>query len=718
MARSDRGATAGPAEEQRRNTSIQWLSILEWAGRTRRPNHLPSTVFNRPSSRSILIAACAFVALLSLWLRAGFPVVAIGPSGLDDALFLRVARSLLAGEWLGTYDNATLAKGMFYPLFIAIAFVVELPLKTAEQLLYLAASAWMCRFVARRSGSRALAAVLFAALALNPVMWHAFMARVIREGLYVTLTLLLLGLCTAVLFDDPQASARKRALRAAGLGLVAGAFWLTREEGPWIVPSLATCMVVWLLAGTCASPAAAAGRPCGQRLRFLLVAVLSALLAFLGALAVVKLANWRAYGVFETNEFHSSSFQRGYGALARIRHAEWRRYIVFPDDARRKAYAHSKAARELETYLDGESGARWRAIGCEQTNTTPCPEILSGWFMWALRDAVAHAGHYGSARDAARFYERLADEIDEACNAGRIDCLPERRTLAPPFRMEYLGDMLAPARQLSQFVFRMGEGGVGSVPSIGSMDQLAEFSALTGGRLSPAVMPAVVSGWAVYDGPLLDLAFHDRRGAPVRSSVESFPAPDVAKLYPRSTAVRFRIRSACLPADCTLRLRSRDAALDIPIAPGAAPASGGLRVYLDSIQEVPESKLVGKREELQRAVAAPIARAYAAVFPALSIVAAAGLLAVALHRPLRRRHGPLLALAAASGVAVVVRIALLAYLDATSIPSANGSYAMPVSPLLVVFVVLGLWLGWCRVRELWRRGAARAAGDRNIPELK
>ena len=80
---------------------------------------------------SLLIAAC------SLWIRSGFALTAMPVYKHDDELFVRLAHYLAAGQWLGPYDNLTLAKGTFYPMFIAASFWASVPLKIAEHLLYL-----------------------------------------------------------------------------------------------------------------------------------------------------------------------------------------------------------------------------------------------------------------------------------------------------------------------------------------------------------------------------------------------------------------------------------------------------------------------------------------------------------------------------------------------------------------------------------------------------
>ena len=52
---------------------------------------------------------------------------------------MRLAASLIQGQWLGIYDNLTLAKGAFYPIWIAVSFWLGIPLVLAQQLLYAAA---------------------------------------------------------------------------------------------------------------------------------------------------------------------------------------------------------------------------------------------------------------------------------------------------------------------------------------------------------------------------------------------------------------------------------------------------------------------------------------------------------------------------------------------------------------------------------------------------
>ena len=298
-------------------------------------------------------------------------------------------------------------QGGVLPLFIALASFAAVPLKVLEQCLYLAASALVSALVLRRTGDRWLGTLLFALLALSPVLWNPHLSRVLREGIYGSLALLIVTLTVAVAFPAAPRDARRGVLLGGALGTVGGAFWLTREEGVWLLPALGIVLLIALVKLWVERRAGVPSRR--ARLLDLGVPLLTAALCFGASNALVAWLNASHYGVFETNEFKSASFQRGYGALSRIRPAEWRRYVVFPADSRQRAYDASPAARELAPAFEGPNGAGWRRAGCEQMwiPAESCPEILSGWFMWALRDAVALAGHYRSAAAAADFYGRL-----------------------------------------------------------------------------------------------------------------------------------------------------------------------------------------------------------------------------------------------------------------------------------------------------------------------
>lgn len=646
------------------------------------------------------------IVIVSLWMRTGFPIQAIASAGIDDQLFIRQARYLEAGQWLGPFDKLTLVKGMFYPLFVLVSYFFAIPLNIAEQAVYLAASALAGRFALRVTGDRRLALLLFALLALNPVLWNQGMGRVIREGLYLSLSISTVILLVEVAFPVEGESRWRAVARGAFMGLVLGAFWLTREEGLWLLPAIVATILVSVL-GVARWGQLAAKLPPPGWLKSVGLPLAVAGATFGCSVGIVLGLNYAKYGVFIANEFKSGPFLRAYGALARIQHDRRRQFVVFPKDAREHAYAVSPAARELAPVLDGPSGENWRQAGCSETNTATCPEILSGWFMWALRDAVAIAGHYTSAPEAMRFYDRLAREINEACAARRIPCGPPRSTMMPVFDWQYLIETARSSKAIGRLMLTIGRQEIGSDPSVGSQSGIAVFADMVGGVNPAHTTEQVFRGWAASPSGRPHVTIRDRADEQVDTTISVHPGPDVGW-----NATRFDLRTSCPPAVCDLVVvapGSQEVAFPLDkLARGPATTAGMLQVFLDDVAVRDVSSAGGPRRALQLKIANVIAFSYATVFPGLSTLALAGLV-LALARA-RSRPVPLalVAIAIASAVAVATRIALLAYLDATSMPAQSVLYASPAMPFVMVFSIVGCW---CLAQGVAAGSAARRLPD-------
>lgn len=541
----------------------------------------------RPLAWALLAIAAA-----SLALRYPFPVLAFGGAGHDDALFVKLAQSLRSGGWLGSYDQLTLAKGAGYPLFIAFTASLAIPLKLAEHVAYLAACLGFALVAGSIVRSRAAVVALFAVLTLNPLFWSGDIGgRVVRENLYVSLSLALLALALHV-FAGKSGAARSRPPAAAPvwLGVTGGLFWITREEGLWLLPSLLVIVAAWALRELFGNPQ---GSGIVGRVRAMALVLAVPVAAFAVVVGIVNTLNFVRYGVFINNEFRARHFPAAYGALSRIRHDDWRPYVVFPRDARERAYSVSPAAASLAPVLDGARGEFWRKVGCEQTGTEPCPEILSGWFMWVVREAAASAGHDGSAVEMRAFFRRLAREVNEACDAGRIPCGPRNDSLVPPWRPEYLPRLLAASDAVMTSLMTLGRLQPSMGASTGTPDQLRAFQRMTRGPLA----------WAGDEKP---------PGWPVAAAVS--------------------------------RLQSRLLELALPT----------------------------------------------------SVIASLALIGVSL---VRRRWHPGHVVSAALVVAIAMRVALLGFLEATSIPSNNLLYLLPVTPVALALPIFVAFLAFDLYRD-------------------
>src|SRR5947209_11606991 len=438
----------------------------------RAPSSSASSLFSRLRCSSLLITALILVAL-KLWLAAAQPVVAHANASFDDRLYLALAEQVLKGDWLGPYSQFTLMKGPMYSLFIAGAFLSGLPLPLAQHLLYLFGCILLVLALRPCFDASWQAFGTFTLLWWQPMSYVEL--DIVRQNIYTPLTLLLFaGLCA--LETRRAAGLYIRLAWGALLGTAAAAFYLTREEGIWILPGAA------LLIGISAWNSWRAGK----RLRPLVAPAGTATICAAAILVTVCTLNYRYYGWFGTVEFRAREFRSAYGALQRPVPSEQILYVPVTRDVRLKLYQVSPSFAELKPCLEGPVGLEWANYSDFLTGR-PGEELQigGGSFIWALRDCVVASGQGNRASEALNFYRSLGMEINRACDDGRITPARTRRdTMMPRWRTGQAQRILetAPGYITDFLLFR----GFSAYPteSWGSAELLVLFRDLTRWRLA------------------------------------------------------------------------------------------------------------------------------------------------------------------------------------------------------------------------------------------
>lgn len=451
------------------------------------------------SEALFLISGVIIVAIFKVWLVQVQTLSVAGGALYDERLFIRSAQSILAGDWLGSYDCLTLVKGPFYPIWIAINRILGIPLLLSQHLLYISASLALVWAAAPIFPGWKTFILVFVVLVFNPMSFAGeVMPRVMREGIYPALTMLCVAGAMGIFVRSGQSEAVCRPWSFL-MALSLPAFWLTREEGFWIVPGLvmlhvATC---WRFYKNLKKESADFRKIRALKICRILVVPYISLLVCIG---VVSGINWYYYRVFTVVEVKSKPFTSAYGALSRMVPPEAERYVPVPRDVRQKIYAVSPTFERLRAYLEGPIGQRWIDVLCSAVPTesihpdskfypyadlinVACDDLAGGWFLWALRDAAAAAGFYTSALKAQSFYRQIAYEINEACKDGCLHCLPERNSLVPPIKMKYLPNMANSMRRGLVYLFSFKNFSAIPLQSRGTAEDMSLFAHITGSRL-------------------------------------------------------------------------------------------------------------------------------------------------------------------------------------------------------------------------------------------
>lgn len=407
-------------------------------------------IWNRRSIVSLAVAVVAAVA--SLWLRATVPIRPIGFAAgfFDDGLFERTAVSLAEHNWLGPLDIVTLAKGPGYSLFIASTHALGVPLKVGEQFVYLfgAALAALSYLLVRRQPISATA--IFVVLVFDPSLFSSRAAGLGRDSWYSGVTLVFLGATFLTMLSLVR---RTRLIITVPMAVIAGgagaAFWLCREEGVWILPSVGVIVLglpAMELLGrrrrrrkreSASAPVkdrtrgpgagtGSDGRPMPVMRRIERIArpvsvALVALVAFVIPIGVVMVKNERVYGAALISDLSSGAFPEAYGAWSRVRGVPLRDYVPIDRAQRATVYPISPAARELQSFLEDPNN-QWQQHGCPHLGV--CDDFAGGWMPWVIRIAADGAGHFKTETDFQAFFTQLAAEINAACDSGQLQCAP------------------------------------------------------------------------------------------------------------------------------------------------------------------------------------------------------------------------------------------------------------------------------------------------------
>jgi len=361
-----------------------------------------------------------FLVFLKIFLLIGYPILAEGYAQEDDRLYIKYAHNMGMGQWLGPFNNWTLAKGMFFSFWLLLLDYSGIPYLIGIFSFYALAIYYFYKAISDFVKVKWALYVFTIIMLFNPYV--EYINRVVREGIYASLTIIIVA---ALLHIIRRAQMKKPfVLSSIICGISLGCFWNTREEGVWILPILVLgiCYLTFYFR-------------IQKGYHFTKMLKLMRSLAFIPFFAISITAliaglNYKYYNTFTTVDFKSKNYQSAYASLNRVKNLNPTcRTVPVNKETRELIYKVSPTFKILSTQLENPKYA-YLGFGCSHYECS-CKDYAGGWFMWAFRLAVAQNGFYNDGPTAESFFLKISQEIDLACENELLDCYEKNNSLIP-----------------------------------------------------------------------------------------------------------------------------------------------------------------------------------------------------------------------------------------------------------------------------------------------
>ena len=377
--------------------------------------------------------AMAFFGVLKEFLVYNLPIMAV-PKGIhDDWIMVHMADALRSGQWLGEYNDLTLTKGMFFPLYLAVLNFLHLSYLTTSALLYTMSCMLFVYALRPLLKKYQICLVLYLALLWNPISYsvQAFQ-RVYRNSISYIQVLLIFGGFFS-LWLRRREPVKKQILWAltASVGMVS--FFYTREDAIWVEPFLLVFVLIYL------GNLFVLWR--GEHARSTAAKALLVLLPFLsvwGAGQLIARENYTHYNIRLTNELQKGGFAKMYQSMMAVKPEEEIDGVTMTREKIARMCDECPTLKKLEPYIES-SRLTW--AGSEENEKDW--EVRDGWVFWIFRTALSEAGYYTDGETVNQVCLQIRDELETAMDEGRLTrqaTMPS--TYMSPWRKGYFGKLL------------------------------------------------------------------------------------------------------------------------------------------------------------------------------------------------------------------------------------------------------------------------------------
>lgn len=390
-----------------------------------------------------------FFLIIKLILMKDVTIYAITTAFADDQLMVHIAEKLLRLNWLGGYNHYTLAKGCFFPFFLAVGKFFHIDFISCVQIFYALSCYLFLRAIRPVICFQWTIYPFYLLMLFNPIMASSeVIQRVYRNSITPAQVLLVFGgqLGFYLRYQYGKKFSMKWAI-VTTCGFIS--LWFSREDTIWVVPFLIVSAVVIFLKAIIHG--FFHNVTCKKRVQYIIILLLP-FLALPACRLQITLINGVVYNSWTDNELTHGAFPKVMKALYAIDMEEPTPYTSIGREKIEKVYEISPTLASIQDSLDAVMDLYAAQSGRIEENKK-CGNVENGWFFWALRDAVQLEGYYKDGRTVDRFYQAIYNEIEIAFKNGKLRqkaTMPS--ALMPPWQPGMLSSLLSTIAQADAYV--------------------------------------------------------------------------------------------------------------------------------------------------------------------------------------------------------------------------------------------------------------------------
>ena len=399
-------------------------------------------------NKQFLLFAIFFL-IIKIILMKDVTIYAITTAFADDQLMVHIAEKLLRLNWLGGYNHYTLAKGCFFPFFLAVGKFFHIDFISCVQIFYALSCYLFLRAIRPVICFQWTIYPFYLLMLFNPIMASSeVIQRVYRNSITPAQVLLVFGgqLGFYLRYQYGKKFSMKWAI-VTTCGFIS--LWFSREDTIWVVPFLIVSAVVIFLKAIIHG--FFHNVTCKKRVQYIIILLLP-FLALPACRLPITLINGVVYNSWTDNELTHGAFPKVMKALYAIDMEEPTPYTSIGREKIEKVYEISPTLASIQDSLDAVMDLYAAQSGRIEENKK-YGNVENGWFFWALRDAVQLEGYYEDGRTADRFYQAIYNEIEIAFKNGKLRqkaTMPS--ALMPPWQPGMLSSLLSTIAQADAYV--------------------------------------------------------------------------------------------------------------------------------------------------------------------------------------------------------------------------------------------------------------------------